>query len=117
MADLLTIDELPDGFNYPPEFIRVVELGLTSLEPWWIINVDLLRSLNRALATAYPERHLALFAKRENRDDVACWDLAAGDVAVVHVGASPGCEQRGARFPNFNAWLRQAIEDLIEHGG
>jgi hypothetical protein len=33
------------------------------------------------------------------------------------MGASPGWEQRGARFPDFNAWLRQAIEDLIEHGG
>lgn len=36
MADLLTTDDLPDGFTYPPQFVRVVELGLTNLEPWRI---------------------------------------------------------------------------------
>ena len=117
MADLLTIDDLPDGFEYPSEFIRVVELGLTDLEPWWIIEGDLLRNGARLLASAYPDRRLVPFAKRQDNDDVACWDLFVGDVAVVHMGASPGWEQRGARFPDFNAWLRQAIEDLIEHGG
>jgi hypothetical protein len=29
--------------------------------------------------------------------------------------ASPGWEQRD-EFPDFNSWLRQAIEDLIEFG-
>jgi hypothetical protein len=47
---------------------------------------------------------------------VACWDLDQGNVTVIHDFASPGWEQRGV-FPDFNAWLRQAIEDLIAHGG
>ncbi|TMK51016.1 MAG: hypothetical protein E6G66_06680 [Actinobacteria bacterium] len=38
MADLLSIDDLPPDFEYPQEFIRVVELGLTNLEPWWILE-------------------------------------------------------------------------------
>jgi hypothetical protein len=116
MADLLTITELPEGFDYPPEFIRVVELGLTNLEPWWIFDGDQLRRRVTALRERYPERRLLPFARRQDNDDVACWDLAQGDVAVIHDLASPGWEQR-ARYPDFNAWLRRAVEDLIEHGG
>jgi hypothetical protein len=44
MADLLTAAaDLPEGFDYSAEFVRVVELGLTNLEPWWIFDGDLLR--------------------------------------------------------------------------
>jgi hypothetical protein len=116
VANLLTLEELPTGFDYPPEFVRVVGLGLTDLEPWWIIEGKLLRDFMKLLASAYPRRRLVPFAKRQDRDDVACWDLAKGDVAIVHVGASPGWEQH-ARFADFYGWLRQAVEDLIEHGG
>ncbi|TLW94759.1 hypothetical protein FFT09_02475 [Saccharomonospora piscinae] len=116
MADLLTIAELPEGFDYPAEFIRVVELGLTDLEPWWIFDGDQLRRRAIGLRERYPARQLVPFARRQDNDDVACWDLDNGNVAVVHDLASPGWEQRGG-FPDFNAWLRQAIEDLIEHGG
>lgn len=38
MADLLSIDDFPEGFEYPPEFVRVVELGLTNIDPRWIID-------------------------------------------------------------------------------
>jgi hypothetical protein len=116
VAELLTGEDLPPGFAYPPEFLRVVELGLTRLEPWWIIDGELLRTGQRLLVSAYPARQLVLFAKREDNDDVACWDLATAGVAVVHVGAAPGQEDRGPRLADFDAWLRQAIEDLIEHG-
>lgn len=30
MADLIPLTELPRGFEYPREFVRVVELGLTN---------------------------------------------------------------------------------------
>jgi hypothetical protein len=116
VADLLSVDDLPDGFDYPPEFVRVVELGLTDLEPWWIVEGEQLRRGHAMLAKSYPSRRLVWFARRQDNDDWACWDLDHGDVAIVHVGASPGWEQRGPRFPDFNAWLRQAIEDLIEFG-
>jgi hypothetical protein len=113
MADLLTTDDLPNGFEYPPEFIRVVELGLTNIEPWWIIEGDRLRSRFVGLRERYKERSLVLFAVRQDNDDVACWDTAAGNVAIVHDFASPGYEQR-AELPDFYAWFRQAIEDFIE---
>ena len=56
LADLLSIDDLPPDFEYPPEFIRVVELGLTNLEPWWIVQGDLLRDRFQGLRKRYRRR-------------------------------------------------------------
>jgi hypothetical protein len=112
MADLLTTVDLPDGFTYPPEFVRVVELGLTNLEPWRIITGDTLRDRLVGLRRRSADRHLAPFATRQDNDDVACWDIDDGRIAIVHDFSSPGSEQR-ASLPDFYSWLRQAIEDLI----
>ena len=115
MADLLSITDLPKGFEYPREFVRVVELGLTNLEPWWIIDGDLLRDRFLGLRKRYEKRSLVPFATRQDNDDVACWDIDTAKVAIIHDFASPGFELRG-EFPNFYAWLRQAVEDLIAFG-
>jgi hypothetical protein len=113
VADLLGSDELPDGFEYPREFFRVVELGMTNIEPWHIIGGDRLRSRYLGMQKRYQDRRLVPFAVRQDNDDVACWDAPASTVAIVHDFASPGWEQR-AELPSFYAWLRQAIEDLID---
>ncbi|GHF35346.1 hypothetical protein GCM10010218_15720 [Streptomyces mashuensis] len=115
MIQLLVAAELPEGFTYPPQFIRVVELGLTNLEPWWILDGEQLRGRVRGLRERYPKRKLVPFARREDNDDVACWDLEHGDVVIIHDFASAGWEQ-SRRFAHFNDWLRRAVEDLIEFG-
>lgn len=71
---------------------------------------------NSASKSVAPARILVVFAVRQDRDDVACWDLDEGGVAIVHDFTSRGWEQRN-RFDSFYAWLRQAVEDLIEFGG
>jgi hypothetical protein len=115
MAELLSMADLPDGFDYPAEFVRVVELGLTQLEPWWIIEGDLLRDRSRGLQQRYPDRTLVPFAVRQDRDDVACFQPDRSTVAIIHDFADSGYEQRD-ELPDFNAWLRRAVEDLIEFG-
>jgi hypothetical protein len=112
MADLLGPAEVPPGFAYPPEFLRVVELGLVNLEPWWIFDGAPLRDRVAGLRVRFPDRVLVPFARREDNDDVACWESAPPRVVVIHDFASPGFENRGG-FADFNGWLRQAIEDLI----
>ena len=112
MADLLGPAELPPGFAYPREFLRVVELGLVNLEPWWIFDGAPLRDRVAGLRTRFPDRVLVPFARREDNDDVACWASAPPRVVVIHDFASPGFEDRGG-FADFNGWLRQAVEDLI----
>jgi hypothetical protein len=115
VADLLPLTELPAGFEYPREFVRVVELGLTNLEPWWIIEGDRLRERFLGLRERYEARTLVPFAARQDNDDVACWDVDRGTVVVIHDYASPGYEQR-AELSDFLAWFRTAIEDFIAFG-
>ena len=115
MVQLLAPADLPTGFTYPPSFIRVVHLGLIDLEPWAILSGDPLQRRFRGLAGRFPNRRLVPFANRQDNDDVACWDLRRDpqQVVVIHDFADPGWEHR-AEYPTFYAWLRQAIEDLIE---
>ncbi len=113
-TDVLDPSELPEGFDYPRPFRRLLELGLTDLEPWYVLEGEPLREVQAGLAHRYPGRHLVPFAKRQDNDDVACWRAGSGEaVFVIHDFASPGWEDR-ARFPTFYDWLRRAVEDLIE---
>lgn len=112
--NLLTEKELPQGFNYPRQFNHVVELGLTELQPWYVLEGKPLRDAMAGLAQRYPDRKLIPFARRQDNDDVACWQAGSNEeVFIIHDFASSGWEQHG-RFPSFYDWLRRAIEDLIE---
>lgn len=106
MAELLSDTDLPEGFTYPHGLVRVVELGLVNLEPWWIVEGDLLRDRFSGLQQRYKDRKLVPFAQRQDNDDVACFDVDRGKVVIVHDFASPGYEQR-ADFADFYAWLRR----------
>lgn len=65
------------------------------------------------LAEKYPERHLVPFARRQDNDDVMCWQVGKNDeVFIIYDFATPGWEQHG-QFANFYDWLRRAVEDLI----
>lgn len=112
--DLLTEKERPQGFSYPRQFNRLIERGLTDLEPWYFLEGKLLRDTMVGLAERYPDRKLVPFARRQDNDDVACWQVgASGEVFVIHDFASPGWEQRG-QFAGFYDWVRRAVEDFIE---
>ena len=113
MAQLLSPAELPEGFQYPRQFLRTIDLGLVDLEPWWILQGDRLRERLAGLRTRYPARTLVPFAQRQDNDDVACFDLDTGKVVIIHDFASPGWEQQ-TEFDDFYGWLRQAIDELVE---
>ncbi|WP_026556132.1 hypothetical protein [Arthrobacter sp. 35W] len=112
---LLAPSELPPEFTYPPEFLRVVEQGLLELEPWWVLTGDMLRGTHAGLAKRYPARRLIPIAKRQDNDDVACWDLATGQVSIVHDFASPGWGARSPGFQDFRAWFHSAVDDMLDH--
>jgi hypothetical protein len=117
MPELLSDSELPAGFAYPPELLRAVEYGLLKLEPWWVLHGDDLRFKAMVLKDRYRKQVYVPFADRQDSDDVACLTGAGSEVLIVHDFASPGWEARGrGGWPNFHAWLRQAVEDYIEWG-
>jgi hypothetical protein len=106
--------ELPPWFSYPRSFLRMVENGVIRFEPWWILDRDAALQELDGLKGRYPNRDLVPFARSQQCDDVACWEL--GDlsrVVVIHDYASSGWEQR-AVFETFWDWLRSAIEDFVE---
>lgn len=112
--DVLGQDELPPGMRYPGAFLRLVGRGLTQFEPWWVLDGEHLRNHLRGLKERYPKRTLIPFARREDNDDIACWEDGRGDqVVIIHDYAEIGREERRL-YPSFYDWLRQALEDMIE---
>lgn len=112
--DLLTEKELPAGFEYPREFLRIVELKILDIEPWYLLQGKPLRDVLAGLAERYSDRKLIPFARRQDNDDVACWQSSSNrEVYIIHDFASPGWEEHG-KFPGFYEWFRRAVEDFIE---
>ena len=115
MANLLSPEEMPNDFDYPSSFVRIVELGITNLEPWHILDGELLRRRAAGVAQRYAHRVLVPFAYRQDSDDLACWEpgkLGEG-VVVIHDFAAADWEGRNG-YADFRDWLRQAVEDMIE---
>lgn len=111
---LFTDTELPGGFVYPRQFKRIIDLGIVDLQPWYILEGAPLRELAAGLRARYPERTLIPFARRQDNDDIACWEVGTGDsIFIIHDFASSGWEERG-RFATFYDWVRCAVEDMIE---
>lgn len=112
---MLGSDVLPSGFVYPSSFDRIVRLGLTNLEPWFLLHGQALEGYYEDLKRRYPSRILIPFAARIDNDDVACWSPdEVQRVLIIHDFASPGWEQR-QKYDSLYDWLRSAIEDLIDH--
>ncbi|WP_370190494.1 hypothetical protein [Aeromicrobium sp.] len=112
--DLLKASELPQGFFYAPQFVRLIDPGLTDLEPCSIVDGDQLRWRFDGLRLRFPTRSLVPFAEMATSDDVACWDLdRGGRVALIDDFEAPGFERLRV-LDDVYAWLRLAVEDLIE---
>jgi hypothetical protein len=111
---LLEPIDLPAGFTYPRAFVRLVARRLTWFEPWWVMDAAMAVDRIKGMAERYPSRPLVPFAKREDNDDVACFEVGAGEkVFVIHDYATHGWERREV-FDDVYAWLRRAVEDMIE---
>jgi hypothetical protein len=95
--------------------VHVVELGLTDLEPWSVLQGEELFRRMEGLKSRYPQRLLVPFARRVDRDDVACFDVdaAPGRISVIEDFGEPGFEQFET-YDQFADWFRAAIDDLIE---
>jgi len=84
------------------------------MEPWFVFDAsEAIKKMN-GLRERYPGRCLLPFAKREDNDDVACFDRAyPGKAMIAHDFASPGWEHHST-LDSFYAWVRKAVEDMIE---
>lgn len=112
---LLDASVLPDAFEYPPELLRMIDLDLTDMDPWTVLTGDALRLRKDGLTERFPARLLIPFARREDNDDVACFEMVESRQLVVriHDFASPGWERR-VEYPSFRAWFHEAVEDMFD---
>jgi len=112
MFDLPRQNELPPWFKYPDECLRAVRQQLVDLTPWHIMQREAVLTRMEGLGHRYPQRELVPFARRQDNDDVACWERdRQAAVVVVHDFSSPGNETR-AVYSDFWAWFRVAVEDM-----
>ena len=104
----------PPWLTPPKEYLRVVEQNLVDLTPWYLMEHDQVVTRMQGLRLRYPGRQLVPFARRDDNDDVACWEKDRSEaVVVIHDFASAGHEERRV-FPDFWSWFRGAVEDMIE---
>lgn len=114
--ELLKQREIPFTFCYPDSVLKIVELGLTNICPWTILGRDGILLKMKGLESRYSTRRLLPFAICQYNDDVACFEEGKGEeVQIIHDFAAEGWEQRGGRtYPNFWAWFKMAIDEMIE---
>ncbi len=115
MDQLLEKTELPEWFDYPREFMRLVDQNLLDFDPWIILQGERLRSRFHGMKERFPGRELVPFARREDNDDVACWERGdSKGVVIIHDFSSSGYEKRES-FDSFWDWFRKVVEEMIEY--
>lgn len=113
MTMILDKSDLPTWFKYPPEFLLLVEQKLFDFDPWIILTEDKLKTRFVGVSRRYPNRDLIPFARREDNDDLACFEKGK-KVVIIHDFASPGFE-KGENSIEFWDWFRMIVEDMIEY--
>lgn len=108
------LNYLPKDFQYPKEFIKIIELGLININPWQILDKnELIKIRYDGMKKRYPNRALIPFAQRLDNDDVACFEIGSGNtVQIIHDFSSPGYEQREI-YNDFWEWFNSAINEMI----
>jgi hypothetical protein len=111
---MISKGKLPDGFDYPAGYQRIVELNLINLEPWYILPSERAEKIMVGLRERYYKRVLIPFAKRDDNDDISCFEIGGSySIVIIHDFSSAGTETRKG-YNNIWDWFRDAIEEMIE---
>ena len=114
MIELLEEYERPNNFVYPKAIYKLLELNLTDFDVWYFMDKESVKIRLEGLRERYPERSLVPFARRDDCDDVACFEVGKGEkVFIVHDFASSGWEQRKI-YENVWEWLKDVFDTMIE---
>lgn len=98
-----------EEFKYPKSFIKAKELNLLDFDLWYIMNEEMTIDRLNGIRERYPSRKLIPFAKRDDNDDIACFEIGKGEsVQIIHDFSSEGYEQR-KEYNDFWYWLKDAI--------
>ena len=102
-------------YQYPAAYNKLVELGLLDFDIWYLIESEQATKRYHDLRGRFPKRQLIPFARRDDNDDIACFEIdKPGRVQLIHDFSSEGYEQRG-EFSDLWDWLKYAINEMIEY--
>jgi len=110
---LFNIEKIYEGFEYPYQLKKIVELDLLNFDFWFVMDERLAESYTLGMRERFPNRRLIPFAKRCDCDDVACFEIEKpGKVEIIHDFCTPGWEQRG-EYDSFWDWFMDAVQEMI----
>ena len=113
--ELYNIQSIYEEFVYPKEFMKLLDLNLLDFEFWYLMTKEQTEIRIKGLRNRYPMRKLVPFARRDDCDDIACFEVGKnGKVQIIHDFASCGYEQK-QEYENFWSWFRSAINELIDN--
>lgn len=116
MSDLLpTFDfAVPSGYRWLLERGLVGAQPFTALQPWhYLGGGEVFEPSQRWPKGPIPDR-LVAFARRQDSDDLACFQLRGGKVtgiAVIH-GWTPEGYALVASHDTFWDWLKSVVDDI-----
>ena len=112
--EVFDVQDVYENYNYPKEFLKIVDLNLVDFDLWYLMTEELVKIRIRGLQDRYPERHLIPFARRDDNDDIACFEVEkGGKVQIIHDFASAGYEQR-KEYDCFWDWFMDAVKEMIK---
>lgn len=111
--NLSELEKKFENFKFPQSYLKVIELNLLDYEYWYLMNKEQIKSRKDGLDKRFPNRKLIPFARRDDNDDIACFEIGYDEkVFIVHDYAAEGYERR-QEFDNFWSWFISAIKELI----
>lgn len=111
--ELYNISTIYNDYMYPTEFIKINDLNLVDFDVWYLMNNEQVDIRINGLKARYPSRKLIPFARRDDCDDIACFEVGKGNcVQIIHDFADEGFEQR-KEYECFWDWFRDAIDEMI----
>jgi hypothetical protein len=106
--------EIPIGYKWLIDHGLIGFSANTSLQPWHYLPSRHVFDLNERWPSGPSNTRLVAFAKRQDSDDLACFDVVerkAGCVVLVHGWTSEGYQVE-RRYQTFWDWLKSVVDDI-----
>ena len=114
--ELFNVKGIYKDFEYPTSFIKAIDLNLVDFDLWYFMSSEQVSIRINGLLKRYPNRKLIPFARRDDSDDIACFEVGKGSkIQIIHDFASEGYEQH-REYNNLWDWMKAAIEELAIEG-
>ena len=102
-------------FSYPQQLKDLVSEGNVDFGIWYLMNDEQTSRRFEGLQIRYPERKLYPFARRDDNDDIACFEDADNNIVhIIHDFADSGWEQKEV-LSNIDAWLEYIEECNLQN--